>query len=238
MTLTAAVLPPNATFVNIPPDRVGRFDFKPGFTQAGVYPISFIVSDGVFADTVLVTITVSSSNLPPEIVPIVDTQFVFEGDTLILEVSATDPDFDQVSFTAENLPSRNATFVDVQDNLGILTFTPDFRQGRGAPYSVTFIASDGVLTDTEVVQIRVVDVNQAPVWDPFPDTSLVEGDFGRFRLTAVDPEGDDRSLILSALNLPPRSSFSDLDLGDGEFLFSPDFTMAGVYPVTFIASPR
>ena len=48
-------------------DGTGIFDFNPDFTQAGLYNVTFIASDGALADTEIVAITVNQVNLPPAV---------------------------------------------------------------------------------------------------------------------------------------------------------------------------
>ncbi|MEW6050225.1 MAG: Ig-like domain-containing protein [Candidatus Zixiibacteriota bacterium] len=151
LTLSAVNLPTNAIFSDNS-DGTGSFSFSPDFAQAGAYNVTFIVSDGVMADSEIVAIEVTSVNLAP-VLAMIDSQVLFEGDTLAVEISATDPDGDSLILSAENLPT-NANFSDNRDGTGRVTFAPDFTQA--GVYDVTFVVSDGVLADSEVVAITVV----------------------------------------------------------------------------------
>jgi len=52
--------------------------------------------------------------------------------------------------------------VDNGDGTGLFDWTPDFT--RAGTYNVTFTASDGVLADSEIVTVTVVEAgNQTPV---------------------------------------------------------------------------
>ena len=64
LTLTAEDMPVNAAFYDSGNGH-GLFTFDPDFTQSGVYPVRFIVSDGALADTEVVNISVSQENLAP-----------------------------------------------------------------------------------------------------------------------------------------------------------------------------
>lgn len=100
-------------------------------------------------------------NRAPILNPIaLDTPYsVLEGDTLILNVSATDPDGTYPALTVESL-LKSSSFTDNLYGAGIFKYLPDTTQsGR---YSLTFIASDGELADSEVVAITVKDT--APVF--------------------------------------------------------------------------
>ena len=60
-TLTAEDVPTNATFTDNG-DGTGTFDFDPDYTQASIYNVRFIASDGSLADTEIVPITVNESD--------------------------------------------------------------------------------------------------------------------------------------------------------------------------------
>jgi PKD repeat protein len=112
-------------------------------------------------------------------------------------------------------------------------FTPDTAQS-GA-YQVTFTASDGVLTDTEIITITVTETaHQPPVLDSLGPKSVDEGQTLSFKVTASDPDGAFPALMV--LNKPANASFADSGNGTGGFTFAPSFTQAGPYNVTFIAS--
>ncbi|MCH7878326.1 MAG: hypothetical protein IH914_03310, partial [candidate division Zixibacteria bacterium] len=68
-TLSAVDVPINATFVDNA-DGTGTFNFNPDFTQAGVFNVTFIASDGSLADSEVVAITVNNVNQAPVLAPI------------------------------------------------------------------------------------------------------------------------------------------------------------------------
>ena len=90
---------------------------------------------------------------PPILAPIGD-QSVTEGDTLTLELSATDADSDNLTFSVAP-PVPHATLVDHHNKTATYTFRPDFTQA--GDINVTFTVSDGVLTDDETITITVID---------------------------------------------------------------------------------
>jgi PKD repeat protein len=229
LVLSADGVPTNATFVDNF-DGTGTFTFDPDFDQAGTYPVTFIASDGGLADTEQVSITVVNVNRAP-VLSEIGPQSVDEGSHLSFPVTATDVDGDSLILSADGVPT-NATFVDNFDGTGTFTFDPDFDQA--GTYPVTFIASDGALADSESVTITVNDVGHSPVITPIDPQEVNEGETLDFAVIASDPDGD--SLILSALDVPDNASFTDNFDNTGSFDFSPDYTQAGSYPVTFIAS--
>ncbi len=228
--LTNSTLPANAVFVDSG-NGAGGFVFTPDNTQAGTYFVTFIASDGSLADSETVTIAVTEeANQPPVLAPI-GPQSVDEGQNLAFKVTATDPDGTTPALTAIDLPP-NASFADSGNGSGGFIFNPDFDQA--AVYNITFIASDGSLADSETVQITVNNVNRPPSIVPIGPQEVDEGDTLSFKVIASDPDGTDP--VLTALDLPNNAVFADSGTGNGGFVFTPDFTQAGVYYVTFIAS--
>ena len=207
----------------------GSFTFSPDFSQAGVYNFIFIASDGSLADSEQVQVTVNNVNRPPELAAI-GSKSVNEGQSLSIEVTATDADGTTPSLTAMGAPP-NSSFADSGDGTGGFVFNPDFNQA--GVYPVTFIASDGILADTEIVEITVNNVNRAPVLDPIGPKSVQEENTLMFRVFASDPDGT--IPVLNSGTLPANAVFVDSGNGAGGFVFNPDNTQAGVYPVTFYA---
>jgi len=233
ITLTAVDIPVNASFVDSG-DGAGSFIFTPDFTQADTYYVTFIATDIVGeADSEVVEIVVTEfGNHAPELDSI-GPQTVVEGDTLEFRIHATDSDLDSIILKAENQPT-NSVFMDSGNGAGSFTFTPDFTQAD--TYYVTFIATDMVgEADSEEVEIVVVEAgNQAPELDSIGPKTVMEGDALEFRIHATDVDGD--SIILDTLDVPLNAVFVDSGNGAGSFTFTPDFTQADTYYVTFIAT--
>lgn len=227
--LTAENVPSNATFTDNG-NGTGTFNFSPDFTQANVYNVRFISSDGALADTELVAITVNNVNRAP-VLAAIGAQLVNEGQTLNLPLSASDPDATTPSFTAENVPA-NANLTDNGNGTAAFVFNPDFTQA--GPYSVRFIVSDGSLTDTELVSITVNNMNRAPIIVTIGGQLVNEGAALNFNINSSDPDG--AIPVLTAENVPTNAVFTPTGGGNGTFAFNPDFTQQGVYNVRFISS--
>ena len=102
-------------------------------------------------------------------------------------------------------------------------------------------AADGVGQDTTTVSGSspqyagtILFPDRAPVLEAIGSQSLTEGDTLEFRVSATDPDLD--LIALSAENMPANSSFTDSGNGAGWFAFTPSFTQADTYYVTFTAS--
>jgi hypothetical protein len=228
-SLSALNLPSNGTFTDST-NGAGGVTFTPDYTQAGLYTVSFIASDGSQADTQTVTITVINVNRKP-VLTAIGAQTLAENQTLDLHIQSNDPDGTTPTLSVLNVPT-NGTFIDSANGAGGFTFTPDYTQA--GPYTVSFIASDGSLADTQTVAITVTNVNRRPALTVPGALVVNEGQVLTFRVSAVDPEGT--TPTLSALNMPTNGTFADSTNGAGGFTFTPDFTQAGPYTVSFIAS--
>ncbi|GEM_PF-5269785 len=170
-------------------------------------------------------------NHPPQLVRI-ESQSAVAGDTISLEVHATDPDSTVPLLSAELLP-QHADFQDRGDGTGDFEFRPD--SSDVGSHDVRFIASDGTLADTLEVTISVSEKpNSVPVLSPIGDQSVNEGDSLRLMVSAADSDGTVPNL--AAYSLPMNSAFEDSSNGRGVFMFRPDFDQAGEYSVLFTAS--
>jgi hypothetical protein len=174
-------------------------------------------------------------NNPPVIDHINDTT-ILEQQRLDLTIIASDLDGDtDLVLTVTNLPA-NATFDVYGHNSAGFAFTPDLNQA--GVDTVTFYASDGIDVTSMPVIITVNNLNQAPVLDPIPPNSVVEGDTLTIIVTAHDPDGTIPTLSLRQV-VPPlqNADFTDNGDGTGTFQFRPDYTQGPTdYGVSFIAS--
>jgi hypothetical protein len=86
----------------------------------------------------------------------IGSKVIVTGQTLTINLSATDPDGDTVSFSVAGTPT-GATFISP-----LFSWAPT----KSGTYNVTFSASDGKLTDSETVQITVNVPASVPVTVP------------------------------------------------------------------------
>jgi hypothetical protein len=234
---TSTPLPGTATFTdNL--DGTGVFDWTPGFTDQGTYDIMFYAEDGAVPgaiDSELVTITVNDAgNQAPVLDSIVDSVVIAEGAQLDITVTASDPDGTIPALSAINLPA-NATFADSGNGSGYFTFIPDYSQS-GA-YTVTFIATDGVMADSQDVFISVTDLgNLPPVFDSIGNFSVAEGSPLVINVSATDPDGGALIPTLSVSTSLQHYSFVDNGDGTGVLTYNPNYYDAGVDTVTFFAT--
>ena len=125
----------------------------PSFTAdvEGNYVVGLIVNDGQvdsIQDQVLIEASVPNG---PPVLGAIGNQTVDLGTTLNLNLSATDPDGNILTFSADPIPlPAGATLNTVT---GEFEFEPNAQQAGSIP--LTFIVSDGVSTDTETITITI-----------------------------------------------------------------------------------
>ena len=110
----------------------------------GTALITARITGTTLQDNCIVTVTdKQEENLPPEFDPI-EQKSVNVGSTLEFTVNATDPEEDQLTYSAINLPN-GATF-DGQTR----TFSWIPEEGQEGTYQVTFAVTDGVNPSVEI----------------------------------------------------------------------------------------
>lgn len=135
-TLTYSVDPPlDNLMVN---EMTGGIVFHPDFSQAGIYSLNFLVSDGHDVVTLSRTIEVDNVNRLPELILNPAKGGVLPvGQEYNLLALATDLDNDALILNAEPLPA-NSTFDPAS---GRFSFTPHLDQFRER-YTVNFSVND------------------------------------------------------------------------------------------------
>ena len=173
------------------------------------------------SSTMLVQNAYASLNEPPVLVPIGDNQ-TNEGELLEFTISATDPDSDNLTYSASSLPT-GATF-NVSIDFPTFSWTPTYDQAGIYP-GVHFAVTDGYLTASENITITVGQVNRPPVLDPIGNKTVDENETLTFNVLATDPDGD--TLTYSASNLPTGATFNG---STSTFSWIPTHDQAGTYP--------
>ncbi len=176
---------------------------------------------------------VDTSAPPPNQPPVlysIGNKEVDENSLLTFDVYSGDPDGTTPTLFTSTLPA-GANFVDNTDTTGTFSWTPTFDQADN--YPVTFYATDGIDTVFEEITITVNDINRPPELVPIGDQEVFESVDLSFPVNAIDDDGDPITLSTSAL--PGTATFVDSGNGVGLFDWTPYYTDAGVYTVTFYA---
>ncbi len=234
-SFTAAVLPAGATFTADPGDTTGTLSWAPAEGQAGSYSVTFTAAN-VLSGSAPTVISVFDAPHPPVVTapPTVSGRAL---SSLTVNVTAIDPDGESIaSLTADlsGLPA-GATFTASPDNRsGTLTWTPA-ASAADSSYQVTFTAANALSTSATTT-ITVTKPDGAPIVTAPATATVAENSPLTVNVTATDPEGD-AITSLTASGLPPGATFST-GPGDttGTLNWTPGYTQAGNYTVTFRAS--
>ena len=118
----------------------------------------------------------AGANTPPTIDPIPAEQFLNEGETLELQVTAQDPDLSNTLLTYELEPGSHFGAA-IDRYSGRFTWTPDETRGPGE-YAITVrVWDDGAprMSSTTTFNVTVGEVNSLPGIQPIPNQEAFEG---------------------------------------------------------------
>jgi len=118
---------------------------------------SYVVSDGVLMDTATVTVTVTCLNDAP--VAADDSVTTDEDTAVTIDGLGNDSDVDGDSLSIASVihPAHGSALITFEDTL-IYTPNPDYN----GVDSLSYVTSDGVLTDTATVEVLVMPMPDAP----------------------------------------------------------------------------
>ncbi|WP_372895479.1 putative Ig domain-containing protein, partial [Stieleria sp.] len=224
LTFSAVGLPAGATLT--PQAIYGRavFQWTPSADDVGTHTMTIRVEDSGNGDTTnilvaeeTVNLIVKLTNTAPELQSI-GTLAVAEQDVLDVQLTATDPDGDAITYRADDLPPG----AELDALSGRLRWTPNLFQA--GTYTVQFSATDGHLSDNETVSIVIANNNQPPILTPLPLQTGLEDEALQFVVNADDLEGE--PILLRSPSLPAGAQ---LDPYTGAFTWTPTFAQAGSY---------
>jgi PGF-pre-PGF domain-containing protein len=205
-------------------DSSATFTWTPTYDQAGIHEVEFRVSE---TDTVhrlatyeVVDITVNDVNRAP-VIDAVDDYTVSENGLLYVNLNATDPDGDTLTYSTDSSLGivRGNTFI----------CTPDYSD-EGV-YDVQYTASDGNLENSTMATITVIDSNMPPKLNSISAQKVAVNDTLNFSLSVSDDDGE--SFYYKALDLPSGAVF---DESEGIFEWTPSSEDVGDYSVSFYVS--
>ncbi|MCX6829205.1 MAG: Ig-like domain-containing protein [candidate division Zixibacteria bacterium] len=234
--LSTGPLPANATFVDNS-NGTGSFTFSPSFAQAGSYDVLFIASDGALADSELVRIVVTDLGNQPPVLSHTNDTTINEGDSLVVRVTATDPEGGGVRLSiSTSLVGYN--YVDSGNGVGLFRFRASYLDA--GIDTIRFFATDMAtlpLSSSDTMTVTILDVNRPPIIDSIGPFAVSVGRTLSFAVTATDSTDSNPAhrLYLSVFNLPLNATFVDSGQGIGHFTFTPASGQAGVDTVQFMA---
>lgn len=140
--------------------------------------------------------------------------FDVDGNTLTYTITSGDPD-------ALVTPS------------GEFSWTPTEEEGNNTSYPFTIEVSDGTNSDSQIFNLTVTEVNQAPVLDVIGNKSVSEESELTFVISGTDADLPANTLTYSANSLPAGATF---DQNTRTFSWIPTIEQAGNYQVEFTIS--
>ncbi len=162
-----------------PLNEDGEWQTKVG--DEGEYLTTITVSDGENVASQKVFIVVKAANKAP-VIDMPSVVSAKEGEVVTLPVKADDSDGDKVSVTFSGwmtTKSKQATFTDAGD------------------HSVIVTATDGKLSSSKNVTVRIENVNRAPVISPIEAVEFDEGEKVVVQPLVTDPDGDTVTVTFS-----------------------------------------
>ena len=124
----------------------GEIGFTPRNVFVGNHSVNISVSDGYLTDSQIITLVIKNTNNPPA-VEFVFPQTAFAGTNFTLQVNATDPDGDQLTF------SDDADMFEINSTTGLIQFVP-ISSDIGVHF-VNISVTDGIESDTVVLNLVV-----------------------------------------------------------------------------------
>ena len=221
-----------------------------------VYDVTITATDGSTTDTQALAVHITDVNETPKI----DSNGghttarinVDENTTAVTTVHATDIDAG-TTLTYSIADSADSAFFQIDAQTGVLSFVsaPDFETkadtGGTGTYDVTVEASDGTLTSSQDLRVKVRNVNEAPEidsdgGDPTAQISIDENTYAVTKVHATDP--DARATMTYSISGGADAALFQINATTGalSFIAAPNFdapTDVGsdnVYDVTVQAS--
>jgi YD repeat-containing protein len=170
-------------------------------------------------------VDVTDGNAAPIIFPIAN-QTLSEGHTLILDITAFDPESGPLAVWMDHLPP-GASYDAVSRQLRFATDGTSAGRYR----DVRVYATDGIHRVSQAFEILVTNENQSPQLAPVATQTVLEGATLRFSLAATDIDGD--AITFGSRDLPLGAT---LNPKTGQFVWTPDFDQHGRYEFNVQAS--
>jgi hypothetical protein len=175
---------------------------------------SFIVevSDGMYDESLKVTLTIQHVNDPPAITSS-DEVNATEDVPFIYTATASDPENDNVTFSFQDFPDWLSSSGNQIEGTAV-----EGTQNT----SFTVIASDGDLTSTMEVSVTIIPVNDPPQITSPATATANEGNRFVYRATAVDVDGP--WLSIRYIDYPAWLSPSGSEISGTPYNVNPDTT--------------
>ena|GEM_PF-6937608 len=246
LTYSASNLPPGLSINSTTGAITGTISVgdATGGDGNGFYSVTISATDGTYTGSTTITWSVAS----PITVQLANQQNL-EGNTVNVQVQATDPRGGTLTYSASNLPPG----LSINSTTGAITGTISIGDAAAGDdghgnYSVTISVTDGTYTGSTTITWSVA----SPITVQLTDQQNTEGDNVNVQVQASNSLG--RTLTYSATGLPPGLSINsatgaitgtvsigDSTSGNGTGLYSvtisvTDGTYTGSTTITWVVS--
>lgn len=190
---------------------IGSHDFESPSDANGdnVYEVIVRVSDGSLSDTQTIAVTVTNVSEPPTIISNgagATASISLPENTLIATDVNANGDTGRLVYSVSG--GGDAAKFSIHPTTGLLHFltAPNFERpadaGGDNVYDVVVQVSDGQITDTQTLTIRVTDVNEAPtatadVYSAFEDAPLTIGPATGVLANDTDEDAGDAKMVVA-----------------------------------------
>ncbi|MFW9842768.1 MAG: FlgD immunoglobulin-like domain containing protein [Candidatus Thorarchaeota archaeon] len=179
------------------------------------------------------TVTVAEENRPPYFSPIPD-QYVAEGDSLVVDIEAVDPEGGPVTL-ANPVHPRNSEFIDNGDGTGRFIWVPEYVGPESAdmsPFEFVFWVSDGDNSGHAPMNVTVINVNRRPEISAPGQVAGEAGDSLSVEISCIDP---DFETITWSIEGMPAAAIFDYE-NPGVITWASDYSDSGQFQLTIIAA--
>ncbi|MFH1073177.1 MAG: S8 family serine peptidase [Nanoarchaeota archaeon] len=157
----------------------GLVTFTPKNEQVGSHLITLTVSDSNLSDSEVFTLTVVNTNDPP-IAAFIPPQAVQEGNPFVLQVNASDPDNNTLTY------SDDTDLFNISQT-GLVSFTP--TNADVGTHIINITVSDSIAAVSRLLNLIVTETNAAPIITSMPYIITVNpGGILEINVTACDPD--------------------------------------------------
>ncbi len=204
---------------------VSNYTYSASYTSAGVHVLEVVASDGINELSASWDITVTEVARAPVISTVLeDTITVFEDESYQVDIVASDPDGDALTFY------DNTGLFDIGQTSGRINFTATQDHADTGSYSVIITVTDGNNNDTLSTTFSIVNINDAPVLRNIGDQTARSDRQYTLRTSASDDDGDTMTYSMIGLDA------SYLNVSTGILNFTPSREDIGTSNVTIIVS--
>ena len=235
------------------------FTWTPDYNQAGEYPVTFEVSDGMLHDMTTVTIDVLEQAIPtptPTPTPTVlsenhapkfalqNTNFTINrNDRFEVNLIANDPDGDQLYYDFDYTNSQLCNLISAIDqSTGKYTISGQNGMRLGT-YTDYITVTDGELSDTIAITITIQD-DTPPVIIPVDPLTVTVGQLVKIPIIVTDPDDNYSDLYIqinSDENTPVNMNYNCGYISNGQFhngylIWQPGYNQVGNFTINVSAT--